>query len=122
MEQCQPSIGYLELYALAAGILTWEKKLANMRITVFCDNKATVQMINNISSNCEHCMKLIRILVLNGLKFNRRLRAKYVRSKDNGISDALSRLDFKRFRRLAPHMKPEPDTIDDRIWPISKLW
>ena len=47
----KPSIEYLELFALCAGILTWEdeSKLQNTRITVFCDNIAVVHMINNLT-------------------------------------------------------------------------
>ena len=54
-----PSIAFLELFALTAGILIWSKKLSNSRITVFCDNQATVQMVNDTSSNCPNCMYLI---------------------------------------------------------------
>ena len=122
IKNCDPSIEYLELYALTAGILTWENRLTDTRITVFCDNQAVVHMINNNSSKCKHCMKLIRLLTLNGLQFNRRLRAKFVRTKDNGIADAISRLQFDRFRRLAPHMNKLPDDVDDRIWPVVKIW
>ena len=117
-----PSIVYLELFALMAGVLTWEHHLSNTRITVFCDNQSVVQMINNGSSSCKHCMKLIRMLTLNGLQFNRRLRCKFVRTGDNGIADSLSRLQFERFRRLVPNMNELPDTIDMRVWPINKLW
>ena len=35
VKKCQPSIEYLELFALLAGIFTWEKELSNMRILVF---------------------------------------------------------------------------------------
>ena len=50
-----PSIEYLELYALAAGILTWGSKLKNKRVTVFCDNQAVVNMVNSTSSSCKNC-------------------------------------------------------------------
>ena len=56
---------------------------------------AVVHMINKMTSGSKHCMKLIRVLVLNGLQFNRRLSAKFVDTKSNGIADSLSRLDFK---------------------------
>ena len=118
----EPSIEYLELFAMAAGILTWQKSLSNMKITVFCDNQAVMHMINNNTSSCSHCMKLIRLIVLNNLLYNRKLSVKFVSTQDNGVADALSRLDFNRFRRLAPEMKQFPDTIDERIWPIDRVW
>ena len=85
----------LELYTLMSGILTWQEELSNNRLTVFCDNMAVVHMINKMTSGSKHCMKLIRVLVLNGLQFNRRLSAKFIDTKSNGIADSLSRLDFK---------------------------
>ena len=35
MQKCQPSIEFLELYALCLGIFTWADQLANMRIKIF---------------------------------------------------------------------------------------
>ena len=56
-----PSIEFLELYALVAAILTWGHypKLSNTRVIVFCDNQATLHMVNNLASSCPKCMKLI---------------------------------------------------------------
>ena len=70
---CKPSIEFLELYALCAGVLTWEKisSLNNTRVIIFCDNQAVVSMVNNTTSSCKNCMTLLRYLVLNNLKFNR---------------------------------------------------
>ena len=120
----KPSIEYLELFALAAGILTWQNQpeLVNNRITVFCDNTAVVQMINNMTSSCEHCMKLIRILVLDGLKFNRRLSAKYIDTKSNFLADSLSRGQWEHFRKLGPQMNVVADQIHESIWPVEKVW
>ena len=103
IRQCEPSIGYLELYALVLGIITWQDdcRLRDSRVQVHCDNMSVVHMINNITSSCKNCMFLLRKLILNGLLFNRRLTAKFVPTKENGVSDALSRLQFARFRKLA---------------------
>ena len=68
-----PSIEFLELFALCAAILTWEDRLVAMRIIVFCGNISVVHMMNNLSLSCAQCMKLIRILTLNNLKFDRRV-------------------------------------------------
>ena len=117
-------IEFLELFALAAGILTWEDHplLNNRRVIIFCDNQAVVSMVNNITSSCKNCMILLRLLVLNSLIHNQRLFVHYVRSRDNGISDALSRLQWDRFRKLAPNMNKLPHQVDQRIWPLEKIW
>ena len=77
LHNCSPNIEYLELFALSVGILTWEAEpeLTNSQISVFCDNMAVVHMINSMVSSCQNCMVLLRLLTLNGLKFNRRLSA-----------------------------------------------
>ena len=122
MKQFEPSIEYLELFALCAGILTWAEELSNCRIIVRCDNQAVVAMVNNITSSCPNCMHLLCILVLNGLKHNRRVMVTYIDTKSNYLSDSLSRSDFKQFRKLGPHMNLYPDKIAQEIWPIDKIW
>ena len=120
----KPSIEFLELFALTAGILTWQnhEELTNCRVVVFCDNTAVMQMINDMSSSCKHCMVLLRKLVLNRLKCNRRLAAKYVSMKANYLADSLSRGQWKRFRTLRPHMNQFLDEISEEIWPVNKVW
>ena len=79
-------------------------------------------MINNLSSSCKNCMFLIRRLTLEGLKFNRRIRTKYVSTKRNFLADSLSHNEMKRFRKLGPHMNQIGDEIHTDLWPISKIW
>ena len=74
IQEKEPSIEYLELFALIAGVLTWsETKLANRRVAIFCDNMAVVHMVNKNASTCRHCITLLRLLVLNCLTHNCRL-------------------------------------------------
>ena len=122
IKNSNPSIEYLELFALTAGILTWKNELANINLLVYCDNQAVVHMINNITSGCKHCMKLIRVLVLNGLIHNRKIRARFVCTNNNGVTDALSRLQFSRFRHLVPKMNALPHTVNEKIWPIDRVF
>ena len=44
----EPSIEFLELFALTAGILTWGRFLKNFRMIVFSDNEAVCNIVNNI--------------------------------------------------------------------------
>ena len=120
----KPSIEYLELYALVAGLLTWQDQdnLNNTRVVIFCDNQAVMHMVNNITSSCPNCMHLIRIMVLNGMIHNRRVFVKFVPTKKNGLADALSHLDLDRFRRLDSNMNLYPDKICSSLWPVSKIW
>ena len=93
-----PSISYLELYAVTAGVLNWIKRFKNKRIYLFCDNLGVVHMINNMSLSCHNCMTLIRIITLEGLKQNVRIFAKHIVTQKNEIADSLSRMQFERFR------------------------
>ena len=78
LQNCSPSIEFLELYALCVTIFTWEDepRLVNNRVVIFCDNQAVVSMVNDTTSGCKNCMYLLRRLVLNNLKFNRRVFVK----------------------------------------------
>ena len=80
----KPSIEFLELFALTAAVITWSRHITNTRIVIFCDNKAVVHMINNTTSKCRHCMKLICMLVLDGLISNRQVFVKHVLSNNFG--------------------------------------
>ena len=123
IENCKPTIEYLELFAVTAAVMTWGHQLEHLRVIIFCDNQAVVGIINNMSSSCGNCMRLLRLLTLNNLIFNRRIFAKYVRSVDNDLSDALSRLQFNRFWRLAPStMNAEPSIISPVVWPALRIW
>ena len=53
MEVHQPSIEYLELYAMLAAVLTWIHRFRNHRIFLFCDNMSVVHMINRSSSTAK---------------------------------------------------------------------
>ena len=62
IKKFQPSIEYLELFAVTAAVLMWSDSelLMNRRICLFCDNKSVCGMINRSSSNCKNCMVLVR--------------------------------------------------------------
>ena len=100
IKKYDPSIAYLELYAVTIGVKLWLHKFRNTRIIINCDNQATVQMLNNNSSSCKYCMKLIRVIVLECLIQNVKVFAQYVNTKANGVTDSLSRLDYARFHQL----------------------
>ena len=122
MEKNHPSIEFLELYALTAGVLCWIRRFRNRKIYLFCDNDSVKNMINNSSSKCKNCMILIRLITIESLIHNVKVFAKHVKTEDNGITDALSRLQMKRFRRLAPNMKKYPTPIPSELIPMEKVW
>ena len=116
-----PSIEYLELYGVTAGILLWGDRFVNRRIKVKCDNQAVVQMINNGSSNC---MILIRIIALRSMQLNLWVFAEFVRGKNNEIADALSRMQRKHFLILSENMQMnrQASIFPEMLWPMNKVW
>ena len=120
---CDPSISYLELYAVTVGIYLWIHKFKNSKIILFCNNEAAVAMINNTSSSCKNCMVLLRLIVLQGLIHNVKIRAKYVRSKANRKADMISRREFALFHQLSNYeAELQPCKIPRELWPIEKIW
>ena len=76
-----PSINYLELYALCVGVFSWLQKFQNCNIVIFCDNQSVMYMVNNTTSSCPNCMVLLRMLVLRCLINNVRLQVNYIKIK-----------------------------------------
>ena len=57
---------------------------------------------------------------------NVRLYARYVKSEDNFLADALSRGELAKFRSKAKQiglkMNEESTEIPEPLWPMNKLW
>ena len=117
-----PSIEYLELFALAAGVITWIHRFSNKRIYLFCDNITVVHMVNNSSSKCKNCMVLIRIITLISLHHNVRVYAKFVPTKQNFLADSLSRLKINKLKQMHPQAAELPTPVPDIIWSMEKIW
>ena len=94
MSNNRPSIEFLELFAVAAGILQWAHQLQGCRVVMFCDNTSVVEMINKSTSGCKHCMNLVRLIMLESLKHQVRFFATYIRTDKNVLADSFSRLQF----------------------------
>ena len=123
MVKAQPSIEYLELYALAIGFMLWADRFANSRIFVFCDNTAVISMVNTSSSRCRNCMVLIRLIVLQSLKHNVLLRVKYISSKSNDRADAISRRKFDLFHKLSNYNADSQHCeLPSVLHPMAKIW
>ena len=123
IEQYQPSIEYLELYAVCVGLFIWMENFTNRRILIHCDNMSVVNIINKTTSSCRNCMSLVQLLVSLSLRYNTRVFAQHIFGKNNNLSDSLSRLRFTRFWKLAPPtMQDSPRKLPDCLWPASKIW
>lgn len=102
LEQCDPSVQFLELIALSIGVVLFTPLLRNRRVKIFCDNQAVVQMVNNGASSCKFCMILIRRITLCTLLHNVALQVEYISSEDNYLADSLSRIQLNSFLSRLP--------------------
>ena len=121
-----PSINYLELFAVCVAVLNWIHEYENQHIVLFCDNMSVVHMINNQSSKCKNCMFLIRIVVLKSLLHNTKISAKHVKGELNIYADFLSRLKYREFRRTAraegKKFNKSATQLPSLIWPPKDIW
>ena len=118
-----PSIAYLELYALTCVVVQWIHRTANRRVVIFCDNMSVVHMITITTSACKNCMALIRILVLHCLIHNVRIYTKHVTSGNNFLADLLSRQRIQQFLILGNGKFEQENTpVPDMLWPMEELW
>ena len=126
LSEQKPSIEYQELFGVMISIYLWGKHFRNKRICLLCDNQGVVAMINNSTSSCKNCMVLIRKITLVCLTLNLRVFASYISTKDNFLSDSLSRGRILKFREQAikagREINDEPTGIPEEIWPAQKLW
>ena len=122
--EADPSIEYLELYALAVGVDLWGHEFHNKRVIIYCDNMSVVHMLNKSTANCVNCMVLIRLLVLNSLKYNFRLFARHEKGIDNVGADLLSRNKLHKFWQIYDQntMDSNPTMIPSKLWPPQKIW
>ena len=126
IKEFEPSIEFLELFALCVGIHNWIGAFANRRISVLCDNELVVSMINQNSSSCKYCMQLIRQLVLKCLQFYVRIFARHLAGKLNLLPDLLSRMKIKQFhievKKLNLKLNKEPTHPSTELWPLKSWW
>ena len=103
------NISLLELYPIVLAVRLWRQQLANQAITFHTDNQALVPIINAQTSLDKRIMILVRILVLDCLKYNIRFRAVHIEGRLNVLADLLSRLKLYQFQKIANHLKMEKE-------------
>ena len=100
MRQQQPSIDFLELFAVLVAVYAWSPYFANKHVIVHSDNQPTVVVINAKSSNSPSMLILIHFLTLHSMLNNIKITSQFIPGARNERVDALSRLQFSRFRAL----------------------
>ena len=78
MHQQQPSIDFLELFAVLVAVYAWCPYFANKHVIVHSDNQPTVAVINAKSSNSPSMLTLIRFLTLHSMLNNIKITSQFV--------------------------------------------
>lgn len=104
-------INVMELFPIVLAVEIWGVKMANHKLLILTDNTCTKDVVNKMSSKCSLTMRLLRRLVLAGLKYNIVLRAKHISGKSNLVADKLSRFEFQNARRWAPWLDYQSSPI-----------
>lgn len=114
-------INILELYPITLAVYLFGSQWQNKNILFICDNLSIVHCLNNQTSKDKTIMRMLRIIVLQSLKFNFRFASKHISSKSNIICDKLSRFQISEAKALAKHLKEEPEQIPPEVSPDSML-
>ena len=94
-------INCLELLAIVVAVKIWGHQFKGKKILIFCDNEASVQVINSGASRDSFMQKCLRELCYIEAIFQFDIRAKHIVGEDNRIADYLSRWhSHQRFQDL----------------------
>ena len=92
----QLHINALELLTIVVAIKTWSKSWKGKRIQVFCDNMASVNVINSGATRDIFQQKCLREMLFFAAKNQFEIRSCHIAGVDNRVSDLLSRAHLDR--------------------------
>ena len=88
------NINVCELWPLVVGLKRWGPHFANFRVHLITDNMQVLAMINTGRSCNRICMSWLRELFWLCFIWNFDIFATYIKSEDNVLADALSRVSY----------------------------
>ena len=91
----------LEMLAVLIGVRIWGHRLQGMRLQIYCDNSAAVDVINSSKTRDPFFATCLRELWLEVSKFGFELRAVHLPGEENRVADWLSRWEHDpKYREL----------------------
>ncbi len=104
------STALLELYPIMIACILWGKHWSRKQIMFFCDNEATVNIINKGRSSVPFLNHFVRRLTWLSVLGNFNFRAAHIPGLNNQIADSLSRFEFQKFHLL--YLEAAPSSLD----------
>ena len=86
----------LEMLAVLIGVRVWGKSLQGLRLQIYCDNSAAVDVINSSKTRDPFMASCLRELWLEVSTYCFELRAVHLPGEDNRVADWLSRWNLDR--------------------------
>ncbi|KAK3095242.1 hypothetical protein FSP39_012073 [Pinctada imbricata] len=115
-------MSFLELIPIVLAFSIWSTKLANKKVLLHTDNEALVPIINNKTSKSDKIMTLLRHLMFIIIERNIQIKAVHIPGAENKIADAISRLQWDRFRKEALLANPCPVNVPTKILTLLSQW
>ena len=93
-DTAQKNINVYELWPVVVGIKRWAPFFRNTRLHVVTDNMQVLAMLNTGRSSNKTCMTWLREVFWVCFVYNVDVHASYIRSADNILADAISRIAY----------------------------
>ena len=114
------NIAIFELYPICLAIKLWGTLLSNKCLQINSDNMAVVHILNSSTSKDSTIMSLLRIFVLDCMKYNILIRSKHLLGSSNQCSDLLSRGQVSKAQRMFPFLQTSQERIPLE-WELDQL-
>ena len=120
-------ISALEIFSIIICLKLWGRKFKGHRIVVFCDNQSVCQIINSGKSKSEILQDSLREICFIASCYEFELRAQHLSSKENRISDILSRWHLdesneNRFKNLTEDYILQEYYVTEDMFSFANDW
>lgn len=121
------NINTLEMMSVIICLKLWGKEFRGKRIQVFCDNMAVCQVVNSGKAKCEMLQNGLREIAFLAATYECEIRTVHLESKDNRISDQLSRWNLhyshkEMFFDLTKEYNLTEYKVSDDLFELLNKW
>ena len=116
----ESNIAIKEFVPFFIALHVWKDKLSNSSVLFRIDNQSVVTNVCNLTSKLPEIMNMLRPAILFALEHNIYFYSSYIRSEDNKIADALSRLQVEKARAYFPQLDRFPQQFSQGLLPWRK--